>query len=266
MFKDKNQTLDIFFSASVALMLSLLLAGCVAGVVYRERPRPAAYQAEYNIEELNQYGEWVYAEDYGNVWRPFVDADWTPFYYGHWAYTDDGWTWISYEPFGWIVYHYGNWVYTPAYGWAWIPGDGKWSPARVQWVQYGDYVCWAPLAPRAVVWPHPWERRDHDVWVVVRSSDFASENIGAHLVDPTSIQWEAHRGAGITRGPELSAIQQRSSVPVQRIRIEREKVVVGNREFHRMRMPDSEKERVEKFRPRIEKEAVKRPRQSGERR
>ncbi len=265
MMKNNDRLLDILFSVYITTLLMLLFFGCAAGVVYRESPRPAGenYREEYNIEELNAYGEWVYAQDYGNVWRPYVDPEWKPFVNGHWVYSNGDWTWISYEPFGWVVYHYGNWAYTPAYGWVWIPGRGPWSPARVQWVQYDNYVCWAPLAPSRVVWRHPWEHQDFDAWVVVRTGDFASDNVGAHRIARAARESEPYRGDGVVRKPEITVIQQHSSVPVRVVKIDKEKVVVGKREFHRMRIPDAEKERVQKFRAKVEKEVVRR---SGERR
>ena len=77
---------------------------------------PAGYStAQYNepqvsdYEFLSEYGEWISVPRYGPVWRPYVVADWSPFYYGHWIWTDGGWAWVSYEPFGLLVYHYGYW-------------------------------------------------------------------------------------------------------------------------------------------------------------
>ena len=53
-------------------------------------------------------------------WQPWAtvqDAHWRPYTLGRWAYTDDGWTWISDEPFGWITYHYGRWMRTRNLNW-----------------------------------------------------------------------------------------------------------------------------------------------------
>src|SRR6266699_5106132 len=50
--------------------------------------------------------------DYGYGWQPDVavnDPNWRPYADGYWAYTDYGWTWVSYEDFGWATYHYGRW-------------------------------------------------------------------------------------------------------------------------------------------------------------
>src|SRR6266498_4278975 len=99
-------------------------------------------------------GNWIEVEGYGYGWQPDVavnDSNWRPYADGYWAYTDDGWTWISYEDFGWAAYHYGRWARLADYGWVWFPGsDLDWGPAWVSWRTGGDYVGWAPLPPRGV--------------------------------------------------------------------------------------------------------------------
>jgi len=97
-------------------------------------------------------GNWIEAEGYGYGWQPDIavsDPNWRPYADGYWAYTDYGWTWISYEDFGWATYHYGRWSNLADYGWIWFPGsDLDWGPAWVSWRTGGDYVGWAPLPPR----------------------------------------------------------------------------------------------------------------------
>src|SRR5438309_6322384 len=93
-------------------------------------------------------GSWYQVPDYGYVWQPdaATSADWRPYTDGYWAYTDVGWTWVSYEDFGWATYHYGRWVRLEDYGWCWVPGY-EWGPAWVSWRTGGNYVGWAPLPP-----------------------------------------------------------------------------------------------------------------------
>jgi hypothetical protein len=97
-------------------------------------------------------GNWIDVEGYGYGWQPDVatsDPNWRPYSDGYWAYTDYGWTWISYEDFGWATYHYGRWANLGDYGWVWFPGsDLEWGPAWVSWRTGGDYIGWAPLPPR----------------------------------------------------------------------------------------------------------------------
>jgi hypothetical protein len=105
----------------------------------------ASFQTFY--DSLSQQGTWIQSADYGYVWQPQVsDPNWAPYTQGYWAYTDDGWTWVSDESFGWATYHYGRWVNLDGTGWVWVPGY-TWGPAWVSW-RYGDgYAGWAPLPP-----------------------------------------------------------------------------------------------------------------------
>ena len=111
----------------------------------------ADVSVDYFYDNLSG-GNWIDVEGYGYGWQPDVavnDQNWRPYADGYWAYTDDGWTWISYEDFGWATYHYGRWANLADYGWTWFPGDDlDWGPAWVSWRTGGDYVGWAPLPPR----------------------------------------------------------------------------------------------------------------------
>ena len=108
-----------------------------------------AVSAEFFTEALAPHGEWVNVGDYGACWHPTkVDCDWAPYTDGYWAYTDAGWTWVSYEDFGGIVYHYGRWVQVQNEGWCWAPGY-EWAPAWVSWRSNNDAIGWAPLPPEA---------------------------------------------------------------------------------------------------------------------
>jgi hypothetical protein len=102
-------------------------------------------------------GSWIEVGDYGYCWQPDVavsNSNWRPYSDGYWAYTDVGWTWVSYEDFGWATYHYGRWVRLEDQGWVWTPGresELEWGPAWVSWRTGGDYIGWAPLPPEVVV-------------------------------------------------------------------------------------------------------------------
>jgi len=120
----------------------------------------------YGAEELDGYGQWVYAPTYGYVWRPRVAVGWAPYRYGRWGWVDwYGWSWISHDPWGWAPYHYGRWFNYPGYGWCWWPGARHhrhyWSPGLVAFFGYGSggfnfgfsigvghgHIGWVPLAP-----------------------------------------------------------------------------------------------------------------------
>ncbi len=89
--------------------------------------------------ELRDYGDWVYVQQYGYVWRPRVVVGWTPYYYGRWAWVAPyGWTWVSYEPWGWYPYLGGYWVNDLTFGWVWTP-YGSWISVGFVWGSYDYY-------------------------------------------------------------------------------------------------------------------------------
>ncbi len=114
----------------------------------------------WGAEELDSYGDWVFARDYGYVWRPHVTVinhynNWAPYRYGHWTWCPPyGWTWVGDEAWGWAPYHYGRWVYYDNY-WCWAPRGydhynhrSWWRPALVAFVfvNNNSYVAWYPLS------------------------------------------------------------------------------------------------------------------------
>ncbi len=110
----------------------------------------AEISIDFFYDNIGDGGSWVEVADYGYCWQPTVavsNRSWRPYTDGYWAYTDVGWTWVSYEDFGWATYHYGRWVRLRGRGWIWVPGR-DWAPAWVSWRTGGDYVGWAPLPPR----------------------------------------------------------------------------------------------------------------------
>jgi hypothetical protein len=105
---------------------------------------------DFFYDNVGSDGTWAEVADYGYCWQPSVavsNSKWRPYSDGYWAYTDVGWTWVSYEDFGWATYHYGRWTRLRDRGWFWVPGR-EWGPAWVSWRTGGDYVGWAPLPPR----------------------------------------------------------------------------------------------------------------------
>ena len=110
-----------------------------------KRPKQVARNV-VGAEELDGYGEWVDSGTYSaRVWRPYVIEGWKPYSNGRWYYSNrGGWTWITAEPWGYVTHHYGSWNYDPHYGWVWMPGS-VWYPARVEWIEYDDYIGWVPV-------------------------------------------------------------------------------------------------------------------------
>jgi hypothetical protein len=111
----------------------------------------------WGAEDLDAYGNWTYANDYGWIWRPHTTVinnyyNWAPYRYGSWVWVSPyGWTWVGNEPWGWAPYHYGRWVYYNNY-WAWCPRSSYyrhrswWRPALVAFhVSFDNNICWYPL-------------------------------------------------------------------------------------------------------------------------
>ncbi|MEP6808673.1 MAG: FAINT domain-containing protein, partial [Chthoniobacterales bacterium] len=134
-------------------MKRILFALALVSLLLPAAPRAEAganVSIDFFYNNLGDDGNWVDVGDYGYCWQPNVavsNSHWRPYSDGYWAYTDVGWTWVSYEDFGWATYHYGRWARIRDQGWVWVPGR-EWGPAWVSWRTGGDHVGWAPLPPR----------------------------------------------------------------------------------------------------------------------
>ncbi|MEN6312120.1 MAG: FecR family protein, partial [Acidobacteriota bacterium] len=96
----------------------------------------------------NMYGEWLWDELYGYVWRPYRNQmqypwGWAPYYYGRWSSYGGQMYWVPEEPWGWIPYHLGIWQWDAKLGWVWMPGS-LFAPAWVQWEFFFGYCGWRP--------------------------------------------------------------------------------------------------------------------------
>jgi hypothetical protein len=211
---------------------------------------PQARGADVSIDFIYDNlsgGNWIEAEGYGYGWQPDVavsDPNWRPYADGYWAYTDYGWTWISYEDFGWATYHYGRWANLADYGWVWFPGsDLDWGPAWVSWRTGGDYIGWAPLPPRGagiVYEGQPIGARvdvEYDIGPqyynfcdvrfigepVLRDRIFPlTQNITyiTNTVNVTNIT--VQNNVVYNYGPDINVISAYSTRPIQRLTIERQ--------------------------------------------
>lgn len=203
---------------------------------------------DYFYDNLNG-GNWYEVADYGYVWQPDVATNptWRPYTDGYWAYTDVGWTWVSYEDFGWATYHYGRWARLSDYGWVWVPGY-DWGPAWVSWRTGGDYVGWAPLPPPAqtsgevVYESHPVDYRvDSELDIgpayynfidlryigepVLRDRIFDFNQNVVYMdqtVNVTNIAY--NNGLFYDYGPDFATVSAYSVRPIQRLTIERANV------------------------------------------
>ncbi len=134
---------------------------------YTNAPHQYVSEDVVGYEDLDQYGSWEDAPQYGHVWYPHdVAADWAPYHDGHWAWIDPwGWTWVDNAPWGYAPSHYGRWAYVDS-RWGWVPGPidvaPVYAPAFVAFVggggvsvgfSVGGPVGWFALGPSDVYFP-----------------------------------------------------------------------------------------------------------------
>ena len=121
-------------------------------------------------DDLDRYGSWEQASDYGAVWFPSqVGRDWAPYRDGRWVWTTQwGWSWVDDAPWGFAPFHYGRWVSLRG-RWAWAPGSYQprpaYAPALVGWGGTSfprGYATdrrapprqgWTPLTPKEIYQP-----------------------------------------------------------------------------------------------------------------
>ncbi len=73
----------------------------------------------------SRFGEWIYDELFGYVWRPADERfafSQRPFFHASFARVNGELFLIPQEPWGWVPAHMGTWVWLKR-GWTWIPGD-----------------------------------------------------------------------------------------------------------------------------------------------
>jgi hypothetical protein len=213
---------------------------------------------------LSAYGEWVLVDQDVYAWRPTgVTVGWRPYFSGRWAWTDDGWYWLSEEPWAWATYHYGRWYYDDYYGWMWIPGY-EWAPAWVEWRYGGDCVGWAPLGPYAlfsmnfgIYYSRPW-RTPYHYWAFVPYDYMTSDRCRDHIYRSEYNQryFGRTRGGGsvgyengriISRGVDHGYVEQRTGGRIDKADL------VETRDMGSSRVTRSgDRERIQVYRPNLE--------------
>ncbi len=169
------------------------------------------------FDALEDEGDWTLVEPYGYCFRPRVNfVAWRPYQDGWWEPSDSfGWIWNTDEPFGWVTYHYGAWFYDEYQGWLWQPGP-NWGPAWVAWVETGDYIGWAPLAPVSY---DRFDRIPDGVFTYAQTQQFSARNVAqqalyvSRLPQATSnyhaiVNLGRANGVTFNKGPD--AVQLRS--------------------------------------------------------
>jgi len=113
----------------------------------------------------NHYGEWLYDDYYGYVWRPYYNdsypwGSWQPYLYGRWSAYNGQMYWVPEEPWGWVPYHLGVWQWDDQRGWLWLPGSA-FAPAWVDWAFFaGSFYSWRPWS----LWDWMWYNDTSMFW------------------------------------------------------------------------------------------------------
>ena len=253
-------------------LVVLAALGCPQSAFALQRWSAGIQIESDNYDFLAGYGDWVQMPGFGMVWHPSVVQDWAPFAHGHWTWTYDGWTWVSYEPFGWLVYHYGYWYFDDSIGWFWMPGTA-WSPARVQWNTFGDYCGWAPMPPPGYYWGDPWTPWRHhrfNVWVFVNINHFADDNVWRHREAEPPRRDIYKRDVLVRRAPGVRDVERITNRQIAPVRITRERIVPQPQanqppvrytrpkavQRSRIVLPDQEQTRVKQYAPQVEREVL----------
>ena len=218
--------------------------------------------------DLDDYGRWEPADEYGEVWYPSsVPVGWAPYRYGRWAWVEPwGWTWVEEEPWGFAPFHYGRWALIGT-RWGWVPGPVVvgirpiYAPALVAFVGGPDanVQVWFPLGPRDPFFP--WYHHSDGYLRQVNVTNVRVVNIvnvinvrnvnnihyAYQRVAPTAVSTAAFRGSRpvsreIVR-VDVSQIARERVIPHPDIQPDVQAVHAGLPQTH---------PRVEQTRPRIE--------------
>lgn len=211
---------------------------------------------------LSQHGEWIELEPDFYVWRPMhVRHGWRPYMDGRWAWTSQGWYWVSNEPFGWATFHYGRWYYDDYYGWIWTPGY-DWAPAWVEWRYDDNYIGWSPLPPYAtfrinigIYFTNHWAAPIH-YWSFVRYRHFHKPHMGTYYepVEKTRRFFGNTRSRNnydyendriINRGVDRKFVERQSGERIRTAEI----VETRDRQTERI-VREGERHQIEVYRPR----------------
>jgi hypothetical protein len=229
-------------------MKRLFLAVAILALAFPATQRVEArtdVSIDFFYDNLTDGGNWIEVGDYGYCWQPSVavgNTNWRPYSDGYWAYTDLGWTWISYEDFGWATYHYGRWILLRGRGWVWVPGR-EWAPAWVSWRTGGDYVGWAPLPPRRA--GEYWDEQpitarvdiDFDIGPayynfidvryigepVLRERIYAADQNATYITRTVNVTNITYNNSVVYNyGPDFNTVSRYSTRPIQRLGVQRE--------------------------------------------
>ena len=172
----------IFLIRIFALLLTLNLVSILFPEKISAQQDDTNFQVFY--DQLSPYGQWIEDYNYGYIWIPMTDSDFTPYLSnGYWIFTEYGWMWTSDYDWGWATFHYGRWDYNGSYGWFWVP-DNEWGPSWVTWRWSKGYYGWAPMRPGVSISITFGNYNDvpNDRWVFVRDRDIERHDISKNHI------------------------------------------------------------------------------------
>jgi len=207
----------------------VLLFGAVQNKSSAQVSLSVSFQSFY--DELSPYGDWISYPEYGYVWRPDNRySDFQPYRSeGHWAWSDDGWLWVSDYEWGWAPFHYGRWVNDSYDGWLWVP-DYEWAPAWVVWRGGGDYYGWAPMSPGININLYLGNRYNvpYNYWCFAPSRYITSPHLSNYYIDRgrnttiinhTTIINNYSSNRGYVIGPSRNEVERYTGSRISPVRI-----------------------------------------------
>ena len=211
------------------IAIVVLLFGAVQNKTSAQVSVNVSFQSFY--DELSPYGDWISYPEYGYVWRPDNRYnDFQPYRSeGHWAWSDDGWLWVSDYEWGWAPFHYGRWVYDSYEGWLWVP-DYEWAPAWVVWRGGGDYYGWAPMSPGISINLYLGNRYNvpYNYWCFAPSRYITSPHLSKYYLDRgrnttiinhTTIINNYSSNRGYVIGPSRNEVERYTGSRISPVRI-----------------------------------------------
>lgn len=89
------------------------------------------------------FGEWVYDDLFGYVWKPADEYfAWSarPFFHADFTKVNGQLFIVPQQPWGWVPAHMGTWVWMK-WGWTWVPGDA-FTPGICSGTSWGFFDSW----------------------------------------------------------------------------------------------------------------------------
>ncbi|TMI98385.1 MAG: hypothetical protein E6H08_00180 [Bacteroidetes bacterium] len=216
-------------SKASLMAIVVLLFGALQNKSSAQVSVNVSFQSFY--DELSPYGNWISYPEYGYVWHPDNRyRDFQPYRSdGHWAWSDDGWLWVSDYEWGWAPFHYGRWVNDPYEGWLWVP-DYEWAPAWVVWRGGDDYYGWAPMSPGVSINLYLGNRYNvpSNYWCFAPSRYITSPHLSNYyfdrgrnttIINHTTIINNYDRNRGYVIGPSHNEVERYTGSRIDPVRI-----------------------------------------------